>query len=309
MVRHSAARGVVGPRAPRLLAPALVLLTTSCAGPPDRGAVALAAGASTALRKLHDLARSEVVVVAHRGDSAEFPENTLPAFASAVARGAPVVELDFYATRDGHLVCCHDTTLDRTTNAVASLGRKGIKPAELTLGELRQLDAGSWKNARFAGTALPTLSEALDAIQPGAITMIERKEGEPLPLIELLQAKGLVDHVLVQSFDWEWLARLHELEPRLALAALCGDPLNPERLERLRQTGAAIAHWDARKLEAPDVSLLHRNGFLVCAYTIDDDLSLLGARAFGLDAVTTNRPLHAREVMGRGRGCCARAVR
>lgn len=91
---------------------------------------------------------------AHRGVNATFPENTLPALIAAVRLGAPMIEFDLALTRDGELVLMHDTTVNRTTN-----GRG--KVLDLDLAELRKLDAGSWKDARFAGTRVPTLAEAL----------------------------------------------------------------------------------------------------------------------------------------------------
>lgn len=94
---------------------------------------------------------------AHRGDSKSAPENTLPAFASAVRKGAHQIEFDVKLSKDGFLVLMHDGTVDRTTNG------KG-KVADLTFQELCSLDAGSWFSPRFEGTRIPTLQEALETI-------------------------------------------------------------------------------------------------------------------------------------------------
>ncbi len=93
-------------------------------------------------------------ICAHRGGAATHPENTLPAFQEAVRLGAHMIELDVAISRDGVLVLMHDATVNRTTDG------KG-KVNELTLAELKRLDAGAWKHARFAGTRVPTLEEAL----------------------------------------------------------------------------------------------------------------------------------------------------
>lgn len=93
-------------------------------------------------------------ICAHRGGGALFPENTVPALREAVRRGAQMVEFDLALTKDGELVLMHDRTVDRTTNG------KG-KVSDLTLAELRQLDAGAKLHPRFAGTRVPTLAEAL----------------------------------------------------------------------------------------------------------------------------------------------------
>lgn len=91
---------------------------------------------------------------AHRGASSTHPENTLPALREAVRLGAHMIEFDLILSQDGVLVLMHDATVDRTTNG------KG-RVADLTLAQLRSLDAGAKKDARYAGTRIPTFAEAL----------------------------------------------------------------------------------------------------------------------------------------------------
>jgi hypothetical protein len=92
------------------------------------------------------------VVEAHRGDNAQAPENTLAAFRLARDQGARWIELDVQQTRDNEIVVMHDPTVDRTTDGNGPV-------ASLTLAEIRQLDAGSWFSAAFAGEPVPTLAE------------------------------------------------------------------------------------------------------------------------------------------------------
>ena len=91
------------------------------------------------------------ILLAHRGLVQHAPENTLPSFAAAIALGLSI-ELDVYQTRDEHLVVIHDKTVDRTTNGTGEV-------SEMTLAEIRKLDAGSWFDQRFAGEKVPTLEE------------------------------------------------------------------------------------------------------------------------------------------------------
>src|SRR5215471_13671861 len=94
-------------------------------------------------------------ISAHRGYSSDFPENTLPALGAALEAGADVAEIDVRLTRDDKLVLMHDTTVDRTTD--------GSGPVrEMTLAEVKRLDAGSWFVRKFAGTRVPTLDEVLE---------------------------------------------------------------------------------------------------------------------------------------------------
>jgi glycerophosphoryl diester phosphodiesterase len=188
------------------------------------------------------------------------------------------------------LVCLHDATLDRTTDARTVLGGQRIAVASRTFADLQRLDAGRWKAKRFAGIRVPTLAAALDCIQPRAITMIEHKAGKAEDLVALLREKRLVANVIVQSFDWDWLATVHRLEPKLTIAALSDDPVTPARLDDVARTGASILHWDHRILTVDDIAEMRRRGFLTCVYTVDADVALIGCARAGLDLVTTNRP-------------------
>ena len=97
-------------------------------------------------------------ISAHRGASTSHPENTLPAFREAVRLGAQQIELDVCLTKDKQMVIMHDPTVDRTTDGTGKI-------SDLTLAEIKRLDAGAWKGAQFAGERVPTLEEAL-AIMP-----------------------------------------------------------------------------------------------------------------------------------------------
>lgn len=91
---------------------------------------------------------------AHRGAMTHYPENTLVAFQAAIDKGAHMIEFDVHLTLDQHLVIIHDETIDRTTEGQGAI-------ADMTLKEIKRLDAGSWKDPKFAGQQIPTLSETL----------------------------------------------------------------------------------------------------------------------------------------------------
>jgi glycerophosphoryl diester phosphodiesterase len=158
------------------------------------------------------------------------------------------------------------------------------------MSELRRLDAGGWRGPEHAGARVPSLAEALATLLPRAIPMIERKGGAPGDLIALLRSQGWVEQVLVQAFDWDFLREVRALEPRIAIGALCEQPLTRGRLDAIRTTGACFVHWDHADLAAEDVAELHARGYLVCVYTANTDVELAGAAALGIDMITTNRP-------------------
>ena len=240
--------------------------------------------------RLRQLAAHGPIVVGHRGDSGDYPENTLPAFAAAVNAGAEMIEFDTQEASDGVIVCIHDETVDRTTDVAQALGRSTVRVATLTFAELQQLDAGAWKGASHRGARIPPLDHALEVIQRGSIAMIEHKAGSAENLIALLRRQRFVDEVLVQSFDWDFVARAHALEPRLALGALGEGPITDARLAALPATHAHLVHWDVHDIRAEDVERLHALGYLTCVYTANADATLAGAAALGIDAITTNHP-------------------
>ena len=103
------------------------------------------------------LSERDPVLLAHRGVVRHAPENTLPAFAVAIELGVSI-ELDVYQTRDGQLAVIHDNTVDRTTNGTGDV-------TQMTMAEVRRLDAGSWFHPSFSGLQVPTLDEVLELVR------------------------------------------------------------------------------------------------------------------------------------------------
>ncbi|MBP3646559.1 MAG: glycerophosphodiester phosphodiesterase family protein [Clostridia bacterium] len=115
--------------------------------------------------------RNEIAVAAHRGNSRYFPENTMAAYCSAIALEPDMIEMDVHMTQDGVLVCMHDHTVDRTTDGTGLVREK-------TLAQVRELDAGSWKDERFAGEKVPTFEEFLEMMKayPQIMINVELKD-------------------------------------------------------------------------------------------------------------------------------------
>lgn len=247
------------------------------------------------------IARQRPLVVGHRGYCQVAPENTLPSFRLALAAGADLVELDYHHTKDGKLVVIHDADLDRTTDATNRWAEKKIKVATKTAAEIQSLDAGGWFAPKYAGTPIPLLADALDMIQAGGITLIERKAGAPPDCIRLLRDKGLINRVVVQAFDWEYLRTFHELEPEQVLGAL-GPPahlsngnkpmgmakeLSPAWLDELQKTGAKIAVWND-KVSRDAVRQAHQRGLKVWVYTINEPAAANKLLDMGVDGLITD---------------------
>ena len=245
--------------------------------------------------RLRAAAADDVAVVAHRGDSRHHPENTLAAFEAAVRLGVPMVEFDVRATVDGVLVCVHDETLDRTTDAANALG-PGALVAQLRHAELAAV--------RAAGRPIPPLEEALACMLPHTIPMIEHKAGTPAQYAALLLRLGCSDRVVLQSFDWEFVATAATLLPNGCRAVL-GPTAAHVHLDRAARAhaarlGASVLHWHAPSLRATDVSEALAEGWVLCTYTSDTDLELAGGAALGVHAMCTNDPAHALQLRTAG---------
>ena len=112
-------------------------------------------------------------VCAHRGASDSHPENTIAAFREAIRLGAHMIEFDVALSKDGHLALMHDSTVDRTSNGTGAV-------AAMTLAELKKLDVGVWKQARFRGERIPTLTEALHVMPENVWLNVHLKGCEEL---------------------------------------------------------------------------------------------------------------------------------
>ena len=249
------------------------------------------------LRAARVVAEPRVLVIAHRGASADFPENTIPAFCAACDAGADLIELDYYHSQDGVPVVFHDETLDRTTDACQRLGREKVAVQSLELSQLKGLDAGSWFGPQFAGTQIPTLQEALCAIQGKSITLIERKHGDAVTCVRLLHRLKLVDQVVVQSFDWQYIKECHEQEPRLVLAALGDKELSFARIAEAAACGARMVGWKAEDLDAAAIERAHQKGLRVWAYTVNDSPEAERLMQGGVDGLITDRPKSMRSIV------------
>ncbi len=237
------------------------------------------------------------LIIAHRGDSKVAPENTLPAFISAVQAGADLVELDYLHSADGVPVVFHDKHLDRTTNASKLWGGEKIELTTKKLAELEQLDAGLWFGEKFKGTKLPRLDESIDAIQNGSITLIERKHGDAATCVKLLRDKKLIDNVVVQAFDWDYLSDCHKIAPELVLGALGHEEVTADKLDQVAKTGATVVGWEDKYTTPETIRQIHDRGWKAWVWTVDDPARAVALVQAGADGIITNRPADVRRAV------------
>jgi glycerophosphoryl diester phosphodiesterase len=235
-----------------------------------------------------EAARARIQVLAHRGASAYAPENTLAAFRLAIEQRADWLELDVQQTKDGHLVVFHDLRMERTTD-----GRGALR--DLTLEQVRQLDAGSWYGPRFAGERIPTFEEVVSLAREQNVRIFpEVKDPRLYPGIEermaaVISAYEYEDRTIIQSFDMTSLERLRQLNPRLKLAALytAASPLRGDPPHGVNVVGPP---WEMVTGDPTLVRDAHASGRQVVVWSVEGTSAvrpLLDAR---VDGIITSRP-------------------
>jgi len=256
---------------------------------------------------------SAVTVIAHRGASAEAPENTLPAVDRAAQLGITWVENDVQRTKDGELVVIHDDSLARTTNVEEVFpGRAPWKVKDFTAAEIARLDAGSWFGPAYRGSRVPTLKQYMRRVEHNhQELLLEIKNPELYPGIEgqtlkLLSNEGWLDRrhlgrLIVQSFSADSLRIVHDLRPGLT-TGLLGTP----SVGSLREYAefSDLINPSYGSIDTGYVAAVHafrgphsrRLG--VFAWTVDDSATARTVAGYGVDGLITNKPDVVRAALG-----------
>jgi glycerophosphoryl diester phosphodiesterase len=245
-----------------------------------------------------------VEIVAHRGASHDAPENTLPAVKLGWEQNADAVEIDVFLSKDGKIVVIHDDDTGRTA---------GVKKRvdEQTLAELRALDAGSWKNARLAGTRIPTLEEVLATVPAGKRLFVEIKCGpEILPELQgVLDLSGKRGQVVIISFGFDVVEQAKKRFPEVPVYWLYhfsdeekrtyGNPSLADLIAKAKSVGL---HGLDLNYQGPFgkefVEQLTAAGMKLYVYTVDSPEDARRLTAIGVTGITTNRPAYLREALG-----------
>ncbi|HVB70734.1 MAG TPA: glycerophosphodiester phosphodiesterase [Acidimicrobiales bacterium] len=268
-----------------------------------------------------------VIAYAHQGGAHEGPSSTLFAIAQALAHGATAVELDVHATRDRHLVVCHDETVDRTTNHRGAI-------ADLTLSELREMDNAYWwiegdavspgqrdeeyllrgrapHDVRFG---IATLEEVAEAF-PGVLLNLDIKRSEPVVepyeqlLYDELRRLERTESVLVASFLDDALRAFRVIAPEVATSAATqetatfffslaeGTPVVPPVCAfQVPATFGEVTVVDERFVDAA-----HAAGIAVHVWTINEVAEMVRLLDLGVDAIISDRPTELAQLLSERR--------
>jgi len=241
---------------------------------------------------------STPMLFAHRGACALAPENTIPSFELAVSHKADAIELDAKLSRDGHVMVIHDQTVDRTTNGTG-------KVMELTLAELKELDAGSFKSKEFAGTAIPTLDEVFEAVGKKISVNVEltnyKSKNDDLveKVAQVVKRHQMEARVLFSSFVPVNLVKARALLPDTPVALLCLPGLLGaiSRSAFGRRFSPSIVHPYLLDVNSGYVNREHRLGRRVHVWTVNEEKDILMLKSIGADGIFTDDPQKARALL------------
>jgi glycerophosphoryl diester phosphodiesterase len=226
-------------------------------------------------------------VSAHRGASARTPENTLAALDTAWRAGATLAEIDVRLTRDSHVVLMHDSTVNRTTT-----GRGYVK--DLTLEEIRVLDAGGWFGPEFRGERVPTLRDVLLWAKDKIALLVELKNvpfrGLPLVerTVELIDELRAEEYVVLGGFDHPVLRDIKRGRPGWPLEMMYNARL-ADPVGAARAAGATLVSLEPEFVLPEDIRLLHEAGVAVLT-TLDGPGDASRLLSWGIDALESGDP-------------------
>ncbi|NYE48945.1 glycerophosphoryl diester phosphodiesterase [Spinactinospora alkalitolerans] len=217
------------------------------------------------------------LAIAHRGDPIQFRENTLPAIRAGAAAGADLVEIDLKLTADGHVVLLHDDTLERFWGLARPIG-------ELTLAQIAAL--GDGRDRR-----IPTLMEVLAEFGgPGRVPLMLDVASVDVALAadDVVAEHGLLDRV-VYSGAVEAMRAIRARRPHARLTLTWDQQgLPPAELWQVVQPRFYNSYWPLLTREL--VAEMHRHGYAVSAWTVNDVSEMARLIGMGVDAIITDQP-------------------
>lgn len=232
------------------------------------------------------------LLLAHRGFSGEYPENSPLAFQMAVEKtGADGFESDVHLTRDGRLVIFHDDLVNRTSNGTGYV-------RDHTYEEMRALDIGAWKSPAFAGQHIWTLEELLDFCTETHMRLnLELKNskvfypGLERRVIDEIVRRKMQEQVFVSSFNHVSMQRFKELCPEIETGLLYGDPLwDMENYLSISNADNIHPRFELLRYQPELAELFHGRGMKINVWTVNEEADIREMAARGVDGLISNYP-------------------
>lgn len=238
------------------------------------------------------------LVTAHRGASADYPENTLAAFEAGLQAGADLSECDVHRSADGRLMVIHDDTVERTTDGTGRIG-------DMTAEEIQALDAGGWKGDTFSDQQIPELDSVIELHRDhDAHLTIEIKDYScTADVIGLVKDSRAEDFVSLCSFSFDECVRARELAPEIPVAFIYAgqnERLTPQTLvKKVLSSHIQVLSVHQSLASEALVYECRLRGIGLWVWTVDDEKTIARLRDLGVPNIVTNRPALALEIVGR----------
>ncbi|MBI5972743.1 glycerophosphodiester phosphodiesterase [Staphylococcus caledonicus] len=235
---------------------------------------------------------NEFQIVAHRGLSHQYPENTIEGFKAALMQHIDMLEIDVHFTKDNYLVVVHDDTIDRTSN-----GKGKIK--DYTLEEIRKFDFGIKHSEKFANTTISTFDEVLELFNHYSKTLlIEIKVPKQYPgieqaVLEKLEAYHVPSHkAIIQSFDANSVKRLAELRSKYKLGLLVSKKKYWYKQPNFEEiaTYASYVNPNYKLVNKKFIARAHDASLKVMPYTVNMAKNVKDLIKVGVDGVISDIP-------------------
>jgi glycerophosphoryl diester phosphodiesterase len=235
------------------------------------------------------------LIIAHRGDSANRPENTIAACKQAICVGADVIEVDVQLSKDGHVLVMHDVTVNRTTDGTGSV-------REMTLADIKKLSAGMPKKfgTQYKDERVPTLGELLDALRGKAkhlLIEVKREsveaageDGIEARVVAEIQKRRMEKDVSVISFERRSLLRCQKLAPEIRRGHVFNRAEVADVLGQAMETGSDLVMPEKGMLSDELREGTDAAGLKVATWVVDDPAELRALSHFDLYGVGSNCP-------------------
>ncbi len=232
-----------------------------------------------------------MTVIAHRGFSGEYPENTMLAFEKALEAGADGIEMDIHLSKDGEVMIIHDEALMRTA------GLPGVV-SDYTRSELERISAGKTQKDSFGFTPIPSLEEYLSFMSQhkDKFTNIELKTApQYYPGIEekalaLVKRFGLEENIIWSSFNWLSVVKLKKIAPKMEGGLLFSGMKLYDMASIIKDLGIEYFHPDYNDLTDEIVEGLHDGGVGLNVWTVNDEMDMAACSTWGINGLITNYP-------------------
>jgi glycerophosphoryl diester phosphodiesterase len=226
------------------------------------------------------------LVFGHRGASAYRPQNTLAAFLLAAEQRADGIELDVHLSSDGYPVVIHDFTVEHTTNGQGAV-------SEMTLAQLKSLDAGSWMDAKHSGTQVPTLDEVFAAVGDKLMVNVEIKADTPeieRVVAETIARFHMQDRAIVSSFNPQILKRFRGVVPEVAVGFLYVPMEGFDPRVVLAEMRHEAVHPYHEIITDDYMKWAKQEGYIVNTWTVNDPKRARELRDSGVNVIITDKP-------------------